>query len=109
MITLKNFIDCVNRSETGREFEKSSLECFFCSGKTFAIFSIEGTQEISFLSNFNILVGILVGPTDLLESNEGMKFSIPVLSERIKKRTLNLFLSKSEKCLHEKKLISLLY
>ena len=85
---VEEFIDSINRSETGGEFEKSSLEFFFCSGKTFAIFSIEGIQEISFLNNFNILVGILVGPTDLLESNEGMKFSIPVLSERIKEKDI---------------------
>ena len=32
--------------------------------------------EMSFLSNFNILIGILLGPTDLLESNEDMIFSI---------------------------------
>ena len=30
---------------------------------------------MSFLTNFNILVGILLGPTDLLESNEDMTFS----------------------------------
>ena len=35
---------------------------------------------MSFLTNFNILVGILLGPTDLLESNEDMTFSISVLS-----------------------------
>ena len=35
---------------------------------------------MSFLSNFDILVGILLGPTDLLESNEDMVFSISVLS-----------------------------
>ena len=35
--------------------------------------------EMSFLSNFNILIGILVGPTDLLESKEDMIFFIFVL------------------------------
>ena len=35
---------------------------------------------MSFLSNLNILVGILLGPTDLSESNEDMTFSISVLS-----------------------------
>ena len=29
---------------------------------------------MSFLSNFNILVGILLGPTDLLESTEDFCF-----------------------------------
>ena len=50
---------------------------------------------MSFLSNFNILVGILLGPTDLLESNEDMIFSISVLSVGlIKKEVLDLFLRK---------------
>ena len=48
---------------------------------------------MSFLSNFNILVGILLGPTDLLESNEDMVFSISVLSVGIiKKEVLDIFL-----------------
>ena len=55
---------------------------------------------MSFLSNFNILVGILLGPTDLLESNEDMTFSISVLSiGLIKEEILDLFLRKSEKCM----------
>ena len=37
-------------------------------------------------SNFNILVGILLGPTDLLESNEDMTLSISVLSAGLIKR-----------------------
>ena len=41
---------------------------------------------MSFLSNFNISVGILLGPTDLLESNEDMTFSISVLSVGLTKR-----------------------
>ena len=70
------------------------MESFLCTGITLAVFSIEGKTpeekeilnisdswlEMSFLSNFNILVGILLGPTDLLESNEDMIFSISVLS-----------------------------
>ena len=48
---------------------------------------------MSFLSNFNILVGILLGPTDLLESDEDMVFSISVLSVGlIKKEVLDIFL-----------------
>ena len=48
---------------------------------------------MSFLNNFDILVGILLGPTDLLESNEDMIFSISVLSVRpivIKKEVLGI-------------------
>ena len=48
---------------------------------------------MSFLSNFNILVRILLGPTDLLESNEDMVFSISVLSVGlIKKEVLDIYL-----------------
>ena len=62
---------------------------------------------MSFLSNFNILIGILLGPTDLLESNEDMIFSISDLSVGlIKKEILDLFLRKSEKCLSENEILS---
>ena len=62
---------------------------------------------MSFLSNFNILVGILLGPTDLLESNEDMTFSISVLSlELTKEEILDLFLRKPEKCLCENEILS---
>ena len=62
---------------------------------------------MSFLTNFNILVGILLGPTDLLESNEDMIFSISVLSVGLtKKEILDLFLRKSEKCLCKNKILS---
>ena len=62
---------------------------------------------MSFLSNFNILVGILLGPTDLLESNEDMTFSISVLSVRLtKKEILDQFLKKSERCLCESEILS---
>ena len=62
---------------------------------------------MSFLSNFNILVGILLGPTDLLKSNEDMTFSISVLSlELTKEEILDLFLRKSEKCLCENEILS---
>ena len=60
-----------------------------------------------FLSNFNILIGILLGPTDLLESNEDMTSSISVLSVGLtKKEILDLFLRKSEKCLCENEILS---
>ena len=59
---------------------------------------------MSFLSNFNILIGILLGPTDLLESNDDMVFFMSVLSVgRIEKEVLDLFLRKAEKCLCENK------
>ena len=60
-----------------------------------------------FLSNVNILIGILLGPTDLLESNEDMIFSFSVLSVGfIKKEPLDLFLRKSEKFLCENEILS---
>ena len=62
---------------------------------------------MSFLSNFNISVGILLGPTDLLESNEDMTFSISVLSVVFTKREiLDLFLRKSGKCLCQNEILS---
>ena len=66
---------------------------------------------MSFLSNFNILVQILLGPTDLLESNEDMlAISISVLSVGLaKKEILDLFLRNSEKCLCENEILSLFY
>ena len=62
---------------------------------------------MSFLRNFNILVGILLGPTDVLESNEDMTFSISVLSVRLtKKEILDQFFKKSERCLCESEILS---
>ena len=62
---------------------------------------------MSFLSNFNILVGMLLGPIDLFESNEDMTFYISVLSMGLaKKEILHLFLKKSEKCLCESEILS---
>ena len=59
------------------------------------------------LSNFNISVGILLGPTDLLESNEDMTSSISVLSVGLtKKEIIDLFLRKSEKYLCENEILS---
>ena len=70
------------------------MESFLCTGITLVNFSIEGKTteqkeilnisncwlEMSFLSNFHTLVGILLGPTDSLESNKDMIFSISVLT-----------------------------
>ena len=61
---------------------------------------------MSFLSNFKTLVGILLGPTHLLGSNEDITFSISFLSVGLKKKEiLDLFLRKSEKCLCEYKIL----
>ena len=61
---------------------------------------------MSFLSDFNTVVGILLGPTDLLESNEDMTFSISVLSVGLtKKKILDLFLRTSDKCLCENEIL----
>ena len=50
---------------------------------------------------------MLLGPTDLLESNEDMKFSISVLSVGLtKKGLLDLFLRRSGKCLCENEILS---
>ena len=43
---------------------------------------------MSSLSNFNILLRILLGPTDLLESNEDMTSSISVLSVGLTKKEI---------------------
>ena len=62
---------------------------------------------MSFLSNFNTLVWILLGPSDLLESNEDMIFSVSVLSVGLtEKEILDLFFRKSEKCLRENEILS---
>ena len=62
---------------------------------------------MSSLINLNVLVRILLGPTDLLESNEDMTSSISVLSVGLtKKEILDLFLRKSEKCLRENEILS---
>ena len=87
-------------------------------GITLAVFSIEGMTpeekdikyfrlKMSFLSNFNILVRILLGPTNLLESSDDMIFSISVLPVGLtKKEILDLFLRKSEKCLCKNEILS---
>ena len=59
------------------------------------------------MSNFNISIGMLLGPTDLLESNEDMIFPISDLSvELIKKEILDIFLRNLEKCLFEDQILS---
>ena len=43
---------------------------------------------MSFLSNFNVLEVMLLDPTDLLESNENITFSISLLSVGITKKEI---------------------
>ena len=115
-INFSKIFSKLDKSEIGWWFEKSSLESYLCTGITLEVLSIEGKTpeekvilnisdswlEMSFLSNFNILIGILLGPTDLLESNDDMIFFISVLSVGgIEKEVLDLFLRKPEKCLCE--------
>ena len=87
------------------------MESFLCTGITLAVFSIEGKTpeekeilnisdswlQMSFLSNFNILIGILLGPTDLLESNEDMIFSNSVLSVGLVKKEVSSIFEKIRK------------
>ena len=55
---------------------------------------------MSFFSNFNILIGILLVSTNLLESNEDMIFSISDLSVGlIKKENIRSILKKVRKML----------
>ena len=62
---------------------------------------------MSFLNNFNILVGMLLGRIDLLEFNEDMTFSISVLSVGLtEKEILDLFLRKFEKYVCENETLS---
>ena len=64
--------------------------------------------DMSFLRNFNTLVGILLGPTDLSKSNEDMTFSISVLSVGLTKMEIkDLFLRKSETYLCKNEVLSL--
>ena len=80
------------------------MESFLCTGITLTAFSVEGKTpeekailnisdsrlKTSFLSNFNILIEILLGPTDLLESNEDMTFSISLLSVGLTKKEISV-------------------
>ena len=89
---------------------------------TFAILSIDGKTpveketlkiseswvEISFLRSFSILVGILLGLVDLFESRQDMIVIVSYLSVGLrKKKSLDLFLRKLEKCLLEYLILSL--
>ena len=68
----------------------------------------ESWVEISFLTSFSILVGILLGPNDLFESREDMTLTISYLSVGLsKKESSDQFLRKLEKCLWEYLILSL--
>ena len=63
---------------------------------------------MSLLRNLNTLVEILLGPTDLLESNEAMTFSISALSVGLtEKEIIDPFLRKSEIRLCKTEVLSL--
>ena len=95
--------------------EKSSLESFLWTGTTLAILRADGKtpevndilkisaswQEISFFSNFNILVGMMLGPADWVESSEDMMRATSCLSVGLKKNSFELYFSESLKCLRE--------
>ena len=68
-------------------------------------------QEISFLSDFSILVGMLFSPTDLVESSEDILRAISSLSLGLEKKTFfwALFCRKNEKCLCDYFLFALVY
>ena len=68
----------------------------------------ESWVEISFLRSLSILVGILLGPVDLIGSREDMILIISYLSVGLrKKESSDLFLRKLEKCLWEYLILSL--
>ena len=97
--------------------EKSSLESFLWTGTTLAILRADrktpevnyllkistNWHEISFLSNFTSLVGMLLGRTDLVESSEDIMRAILSLSVGLKKKRKNfeLFFSDSRKSVYE--------
>ena len=58
-------------------------------------------QEVQCLSNFSVLVGILLGPTDFVESSEYILRATSFLSVGLKKEFWSLFFRTSEKCLWE--------
>ena len=58
-------------------------------------------QKISFLSNFSILVGMLLGPTNLLESSKDIMRAISSLSSGLTKINFELYLSEILKCVCE--------
>ena len=98
------------------------MESFLYTAINLAVFSIDkktaekketvnisdSLLDMSFLRNFNTLVGILLGPTDLSKSNEDMTFSISVLSVGLTKMEIkDLFLRKSETYLCKNEVLSL--
>ena len=56
---------------------------------------------MSFLSNFNILVGMLLGPTDLAESSEDTMRGTSCLAVGLKKKKIKLYFSESLKSVYE--------
>ena len=96
--------------------EKSSLESFLSAGTTLAILRADGKtpevndilikistswQEISYLCNFSILVGMLLGLTDLVESSEDMMRAISSLPVGLKKNNFELYFLETLKSVFE--------
>ena len=93
----------------------TSIKSFLWTGTTSAILRADGKtpevndileistswQEISFLCNFNILVGMLLGPTDLVESSEDSIRATLCLSVGLKKKNVELYFSESLKSVYE--------
>ena len=67
-------------------------------------------QEISFFSNFSILVSMVLDPTGLVESSEDIMRAYLSLLLGLKKNNFELyFFKKSEKCLWEYLIITLVW
>ena len=91
------------------------MESFLYTGTTLATLIVGKTPvkkemlnispnllEMSFFSNFNIFIGMLLNPTDLFESSEDIMFCISDLLVGLRKKELYYwFYGKSEKCLCE--------
>ena len=93
---------------------KSLIWSFLYTGTTLATFSIGGkapveNEMLNNLNNFNILVGILLDPTDLVESCKDMFCISDLLVGVRKKKVWVLFFKKSGKCLCEGLIFSFVF
>ena len=73
---------------------KNNFSNFKADGKTHEVNNIKNITEIT--RNISILVGMLLGLTDLVESSEDMR-AISSLSVGLKKKNLELYFSESLK------------
>ena len=93
---------------------KSLIWSFLYTGTTLATFSIVGkapveNEMLNNLNNFNILVGILLDLTDLVESCQDMFCISDLLVGVRKKKVWVLFFKKSGKCLCEGLIFSFVF